>query len=282
MFNILFSPFILFFLMAFIVELSLYVFRVQHPRIRSFCRCLPILKLPLGIIGLVNVNFFGCQSKSWIPQEAFLFFLPISLALILKSLLLIYHLIKTCNQAKKCFREVESPELKKALEEGNIRLLMTEGFSVPVAAGRKTILIPKKLINELSQREFDSVVAHELEHLRWHDPIVKFLCSSICSLFWWIPTRFWLKRLAEEQEFASDRGIDRFGIEGTALASALVKVVKRGKHEPLLCQFNSQKHLIFRRVEKMVAAPKILQDEWTYLGVGVAMAAFILVGYHIC
>jgi Zn-dependent protease with chaperone function len=315
---------LVFFAMAFTVELSLVGFKVQNPRIRAFFRCLPIVKLPLGLVlyGIIDVNLFSCQSllkpvfcelfftketfleysqsglslpsyfAAQVPQKVlfgfFAAFLAISVSIALKRayqcLYLIHYLRKVCRKAKKVSRPILNLKLKNALKERNIQLLMSDAFSVPVAAGKRFILIPKGLLNELSQSEFEAVVAHELEHLRWNDPLVKFLCTSICLLFWWIPTGWWLKRLEEEQEHASDRGIYRFGYEGSALASALVKVLKQGSNHDssLLCRFTAQKHLVLQRVEKMLAAGAPPLSGWGYGGIAVALIAFILIGYTIC
>lgn len=315
---------LVFFAMAFIVEFCLFGFKVQNPRLRVFCRCLPIVKLPLGVVlyGIIDVNLFSCQSllkpmfcglffsketfleysesglslpsyfASQVPQKVLFGFLAafllISVCLALKRayqcLYLIHYLRRACRRAKKVSRHIVNVELKNALEERNIQLLISDAFAVPVAAGSKSILLPKQLMNELSQREFEAVVAHELEHLRWNDPLVKFLCTSICLLFWWIPTGWWLKRLEEEQEHASDRGIHRFGYEGSALASALVKVLKHGNHKEasLLCQFTAQKHVAFRRIKNMLVARVPPFSKWSYVGIAMAFIAFILLGYTIC
>lgn len=315
---------LVFFVMAFTVEICLYGFKVQNSRIRAFCRCLPIVKLPLGVVlyGIIDVNLFSCHSMlkpifcglfftketfseytqsglslpnyfaTQIPQKVllsfFAAFLVISASIALKRayecIYLILYIKKACKSAKRVSREIINLELKNALVERKVQLLMSDAFSVPVAVGNKSILIPNQLMNELSQGEFEAVIAHELEHLRWNDPLVKFLCTSICFLFWWIPTGWWLKRLEEEQEYASDSGIDRFGYEGTTLASALTKVLKRGKNEkaPLLCSFTAKKQRVYLRVERMLAAETLDFSNRTYVGLAALALAFILVGYRIC
>jgi beta-lactamase regulating signal transducer with metallopeptidase domain len=84
-------------------------------------------------------------------------------------------------------------------------------------------------MEELSQDEFEAVVAHEFEHLRWKDPLLKIFCSSISTLCWWIPTIWWLKKLEIDQEEASDSGLGKYGIDSVFLASAIIKVLEKAK-----------------------------------------------------
>lgn len=322
--QMLFGNLLMFVVMTFIVELCLKVFKICNPRLRVYCRCLPILKLPLGIFlyGIIDVNFFSChsllkpmfcnlfftemsfldytESKLSLPQYfasqapqgilmgVFITFLVVSLGLILRSayqnFFLLRHLKIACREAQKLTRSITNPALKNILEAYNVQLLTTDAFSVPVAAaGKNIILIPRKLVNVLSQAEFEAVIAHEWEHLRWKDPFVKFLCSSICQMFWWIPTKRWLDRIEDEQEHACDRDIHHFGYEGTLLASALVKVLRQGKKEKfVLCQFTSRKDHVLMRVQRMVQTKSFNFSKWSYIGLGIVCLACVLIGYRIC
>lgn len=284
--------FLVFFAMASAVELCLFGFKIQNPRTRVFCRCLPILKLPLGLVlySVIDLNFFSCQSifspkylVDHAPQGVFLVsFLALTAVFVLRRMyqyfMLISYLRKACRGAKLATRPIFNHKLRNSLKEKEIQLLMTNAFSVPVAVGNNTILIPQTLINTFSQEEFEAVVAHELDHLHWKDPYVKFFCLAICEIFWWIPTKWWLNRLEEDQEYACDRGIDRFGLEGTALASALMKVLKQEKW--IYCAFTAQKHQALLRVEKMLDPRE--GSGPVFLGLTILATLFVLIGYNLC
>jgi bla regulator protein blaR1 len=123
---------------------------------------------------------------------------------------------------------------------------------------RRVIVIPTYLIPQLTDQEFDAVVAHELEHLRFHDPLFKQLGSLICSLFWWIPTNWWLNRIHQEQERACDASIANYGLHPHALATALCNVIRESKQGPdlvTLCQFTSRKSDTMARLRAMLDRP---------------------------
>src|ERR1700722_16290169 len=69
LFHFLCNTFVVFFFLAFAIEIILFLFRIKNARLRSFCRLLPLLKLPLDASLyfslddhiLFNFNPFSCQ-----------------------------------------------------------------------------------------------------------------------------------------------------------------------------------------------------------------------------
>ncbi|MBA3816023.1 MAG: M48 family metalloprotease [Parachlamydiaceae bacterium] len=55
------------------------------------------------------------------------------------------------------------------------------------------IVFPEALVNALSQQEFEAIITHEWQHLRWKDPHTKIIGSLIAHFFWWLPTLWWMK-----------------------------------------------------------------------------------------
>ncbi|MBU0984987.1 MAG: M56 family metallopeptidase, partial [candidate division Zixibacteria bacterium] len=89
----------------------------------------------------------------------------------------------------------------------SIRLAVSEDIDHPVAAGfgRPAILIPRDLLHELSNRELEVVVMHELAHLLRHDDW-GVLTQQICTaLLFFHPAVLWIGRQMElEREIACD------------------------------------------------------------------------------
>lgn len=79
----------------------------------------------------------------------------------------------------------------------------------PFACQRKhpLIVLPRQLIQYLSQGELEAVISHELDHLRWHDGSTRMLINCIGSLFWWVPTSWLSQRIEQSQEEACDRSV---------------------------------------------------------------------------
>jgi beta-lactamase regulating signal transducer with metallopeptidase domain len=58
------------------------------------------------------------------------------------------------------------------------------------------------------------------------DNFVKAIVDIIAAIFWWVPVKYLRNSLLNAQELACDRSALLWGIEQTALASAIVKSAK--------------------------------------------------------
>lgn len=120
--------------------------------------------------------------------------------------------------------------LKRRLNGLNAVIVISDALHVPFACGSRYIFFPEHFLKELSQEEFEAVVAHELEHLYWKDPFFKLMNTCVRALFWWIPMKWWMRRLECEQEQASDAAVHRYHINPCTLADALLKVISRVRY----------------------------------------------------
>ncbi len=195
---------------------------------------------------------------------------------------------KIKNKCRVCTRKIGNASLKKQIKKGKIEILISDEINIPSAFSTRFILFPKHLLKVLSQKEFEAVIAHELEHLRWYDPLVKQGCALVCAIFWWIPTRRWLKKIEEEQEYASDAGIRSYGLDTTYLASAIYKVLTKNTKNQiqgcLLSQFISHQSTPMKRVRAMLAARKRTLDNpfLLFLAILSTSICYLTIGYRIC
>lgn len=176
-----------------------------------------------------------------------------------KFLLFIYfrkYLKNILNNSQLCERPILNPQLKKQLNRLKAVILTSPLVQIPFAANLRYILVPSDLSNELSQEEFEAVIVHEFEHLRWKDPILKMFSGLICALFWWLPSSWWLKRMEEEQEQACDAEVYKYGIDGHVLAAVMIKVIKRAQYlkcqYSTICPFDSPKTNHRKRLESLL------------------------------
>lgn len=288
------SSFLVFFIFACLIEVSLLAFKIQNPRMRAFFRLIPLLKLPFDFViyrlfltdSLKNFNLLDCQGllHRWIveqlPEKVIelmqaknctsisgligslvphvwlqnfaLTLLTISLGILLYRLFQFAHstyaLRGMCLKAKRSNRSIENAGLREKLEKSGACVLISDEISVPMALHNRAILVPKTLARKLSQREYEAVLAHELEHVRWKDPQVRLLCALVSSFFWWIPTKWWLTKIELEQENASDASLYKYDLDSLALASAVVKAIgtaKNIKHQVAPCYLISRKSVTF-------------------------------------
>ena len=112
-----------------------------------------------------------------------------------------------------------------------------------------TIYLPRALLERLTEKEYEAVLAHEAEHLRNKDLAVRWLLEIIGAIFWWIPTRWLRKRIEEGQEVGCDAQCKRYGVDPLDLASALCKSAKMASKssEPIVA-YRFAKPAVQRRI----------------------------------
>lgn len=115
------------------------------------------------------------------------------------------------------------------------------------------IYIPETLCKSLSKKEYEAVLAHENEHIRYNDNLIRLVLLLICSIFWWIPTKWLRKRIEEGQEIGCDSNCKSYGINPTTLATAIYKSAKCSLKEPK-SEFTHAlaNHVIHKRVDLLL------------------------------
>lgn len=323
---------LVFFILTMLIDFFLSAFQVKNSRVRSICRMIPILKLPIDMLFFVllgfadtffvNLNPFSCEIYL---QKLILSILPssiqhelsalesfivpkyiseqipamglkvgIALFLMMSGILIfrkICHILQSkrglaamFNQSSPCLREIANQKLKSELANLNVVVLTSDQVTTPMAAYQHYIFVPKLVVENFSQEEFDAVIAHELEHLKWKDPVLKLFYNVITTLFWWVPTIWWLQKLEADQEEASDYGLRKYGIDPLSLATALIKVIDENKYAKMkyslapTCGLNSSKSSHLKRFENLVNSDQIkrnLFDAGDWIGCGLSILVSI-------
>jgi len=322
------STFIMFFLMVLIAESLLWIFGIKNPRARAIVRLIPILKMPLEVLCVrenlfVDLNIFSCSSilKTWIlplfvAEEQLLankltlsqyiaYEIPVALtSLCIMSLLLFlgfmvckiirffyaFHTLqKICDSADAYERVITNVVLKQKIKNKKVQILVSSLVVVPCAFHSKYIVFPE-FVNELSQEEFEAVTAHELEHLRWFDPLIKFTSLFISSLFFWIPASLWLNKLEHEQEHASDLSIQHYGLSELSFANAIMKMMKQiqtNRQNIKLfipaCTLIRNSSSSFCRIQAILKNQPIeILNTIQYFGVAIILLSALIIGFKMC
>lgn len=88
----------------------------------------------------------------------------------------------------KSYVVVEDERVRRCAQRLNVGcpVLVSTDVEVPYVAGvfRPTIYFP---VLELSEEAIELVLAHEAEHIRSHDAVVKFLFGVAATVMWWNP-----------------------------------------------------------------------------------------------
>jgi beta-lactamase regulating signal transducer with metallopeptidase domain len=105
-----------------------------------------------------------------------------------------------------------------------------------VGVFKPVVLLPQGLMTHLSDSERDSILAHELGHLRRRDNVTAAIHMAVEALFWFYPP-VWLigARLIAERERACDESVLAEGHDPEVYAGGILKVCKFCIRSPLAC-----------------------------------------------
>jgi uncharacterized protein (TIGR03435 family) len=101
---------------------------------------------------------------------------------------------------------------------------------------RPTLLLPAGIVQRLTPPQLETVLAHELCHVRRRDNITSAIHMIVEAVFWFHPLVWWIgARLVEERERACDESVLSLGSEPHDYAEAILNVCKLYVESPLAC-----------------------------------------------
>lgn len=148
------------------------------------------------------------------------------------------------------------------------RLLVSSEITAPMSLGffHPAILIPRSLLDTLSESELDHIVLHELAHLLRYDDCTNLAQKLIEALLPIQPAVFWLGgRMSLEREMACDDWVIEATGTAKPYAACLTKVAELSDWEHagiLAAGAAGNRSQLFRRVQHMLdrtrnAAPRL-------------------------
>ena len=126
----------------------------------------------------------------------------------------------------------------------------------PGVAGivRPVILLPDGIVERLTPSELETVLAHELCHVRRRDNLYAAMHMMVEAAFWFHPLVWWIgARFVEERERACDEEVLNQGSHPEVYADAILNVCKLYAQSPLACASGVSGASIRRRVEAIMA-----------------------------
>lgn len=148
-----------------------------------------------------QLSAFINQNSVWIFTVWFLCFALKSLGLI--SGLFYVHRIRSykVHQVSGEWKERMKNYAQKLSIHQSIRLLQSELVKVPVTVGhfKPVILIPIGLIFQLPVEQIETILMHELAHIKRRDYLVNLLQSLLETIFFFNPGLLWLSSLIKEE-----------------------------------------------------------------------------------
>ena len=166
--------------------------------------------------------------------------------------------------------------------EREVRLCTCESIEVPVAVGLfdSMILIPKHLLDSLSQNEIDQIILHELAHLRRADDWTNGFQRFIQALFFFNPAVLFIaQQLDLEREVACDDWVVDQTKEVRPYATCLTKMAEATAwpHRPLAAPgvFVTRRGLSVR-VERLLRAGRNIRTSVSFGPTGAIVASLIV------
>lgn len=143
-------------------------------------------------------------------------------------------------------------ELNMARQVG---LAFSNRIAGPMLIGvfRPLILLPVGLVNRLSSRELEMVLAHELAHLQRADHLVNFFQNIVETLLFYHPVVRWVSGVIRaERELASDDQAARLTGDRICYVETLLKLEKARGNRPQLA-IGMADHQLVTRVRHLLA-----------------------------
>lgn len=109
-----------------------------------------------------------------------------------------------------------------------VELLKSSVVGTPIAFGvlKPVVLLPASIFLQMSPREIELIVAHELTHIRRYDPLVNIFQSFAEVVLFYHPGIWWISsEIRREREFAADNLVTEVaGVSHAVYATALVNL----------------------------------------------------------
>ncbi len=127
--------------------------------------------------------------------------------------------------------------VKTQLQERRpVTLIVSSDFPEPGVCGirRPKLVLPKRVLEALTNQELEAILLHELAHVRRHDNLVSLFQSWLGCVFWFHPV-IWIidRQLLEERECACDEEVLSHTSDCKEYLSSLLKVFRSSLGEKL-------------------------------------------------
>jgi Zn-dependent protease with chaperone function len=149
-----------------------------------------------------------------------------------------------------------------------VRVLASSTYDgTPFAAGllRPYVLVPGRAFATLEPAARDAVIAHELAHLRRHDPALLLLLGLVSDVFFFVPgMAAALRRITRDLELLADALALQAGATRAGLVNALLTLAEdQAEPAPAAGLFGKRPSLLRERIQS-VLTPGLPRARWPY------------------
>jgi beta-lactamase regulating signal transducer with metallopeptidase domain/protocatechuate 3,4-dioxygenase beta subunit len=159
-----------------------------------------------------------------------------------------------------------------------VRVVESANVAVPVVVGwlKPVVMLPASTIAGLSPAQLESILAHELAHVRRHDVFVNAVQTVIEVVLFYHPAGWWISaRIRAEREHCCDDVAVAICGDGVVYASALADLESNRSATPLAV--SAVDGALYRRVRRVLAMPDASEEHAGKALPAVMLAAVALV-----
>ena len=168
------------------------------------------------------------------------------------------------------FRIKRTPEL---VQSRRVKSPMVVGFLKPL------VIIPIGLVNNLSPKEVESILAHELAHVQRFDYVINVFQSFAETLLFFNPAVWWISAMIRtEREYCCDDVAIKITGDNVNFVKTLARLEEwRFNHNALSLGFAKSKKGVLGRVHRIVKGEPTRKLPykmfWSFLTVGIVICA---------
>lgn len=113
---------------------------------------------------------------------------------------------------------------------GRVDLAISASVSAPMVVGilRPVVLLPMSAVTGLRPLQLEAILAHELAHVRRHDPLVNVLQAAVETVLFYHPAVWWVSAVVrrDREEACDDVAVDATEIRAADYARALLTLAE--------------------------------------------------------
>jgi beta-lactamase regulating signal transducer with metallopeptidase domain len=162
----------------------------------------------------------------------------------------------------------------------SIQLLQSALIEVPTVIGwlRPVILLPIGCVTGLTPRQLESIIAHELAHIRRHDYVINLLQSAVETLLFYHPAVWWVSRRVrdERENCCDDLAVEVSGdLVGYARALATLEELRPASAQLMLAAGGAP---LLQRIRRLAGQPERSagRASWPVAGISLLLVLGIL------
>jgi len=144
---------------------------------------------------------------------------------------------------------------------------------------RPVLLLPDGIRERITPEQLNSILCHEICHVRRRDNLTAAIHLLVETLFWFFPLVYWIgRRLMEERERACDEEVLGAVAEPAAYAEGILAVCRFGLRSPPACASGATGSNLRRRIEEIMASREALNLSGGRKILLIAGFALVLIG----